>query len=192
MPTLVLASASPQRRELLTSLGAEFTVVHSSVDEEAVPEADPRVRPVLLSQLKARDVAAKHPQAWVIGCDTIVVGPDGSLLEKPRDVHEAEKMIRLQSGATSVVHSGLTLIAPDGRSESALSSSSVTFTALSESDVAWWLTTKLWQGRSGAFQIDGPGQLMIANISGDWTSIVGLPVYLLGQLAHKLGLKLIS
>lgn len=187
MYRLILASSSPQRRELLQTLGVEFEVIPSSVDEDADTERDPRKRPMHLSQLKARDVAKLHPGAWVIGCDTIVVGPDGSLLEKPVDQNDAERMIRLQMGGTSTVYSGLTLISPEGKEVSDLSESTVEFSAMNDHEVDWWLETGLWKGRSGAFQIDGLGQLLISRITGDWTSIVGLPVYLLGQLAERLG-----
>jgi septum formation protein len=68
-----------------------------------------------------------------------------------------------------------------------MSMSSVMFKCLSPSEIDWWIGTRLWEGRSGSFQIDGPGQLMIERIEGDWSSIVGLPVFLLGQLMKKAG-----
>ena len=71
-----------------------------------------------------------------------------------------------------------------------MSSSSVTFRPLSAQDMDWWMKTRLWEGRSGGFQIDGPGQLMIERLEGDFTSVVGLPVYLLGQLLLKAGYPL--
>lgn len=69
-----------------------------------------------------------------------------------------------------------------------LSSSDVRFRSLSDADIDWWMQTGLWKDRSGSFQIDGPGQLMIEEIRGDWSGIVGLPVFLLGRLAEELGL----
>ncbi len=185
MERLILASASPQRKTLLEGLGVAFEVIPSTVDEAAVEESDPARRSVLLAQMKAKDVALRNPDAWVIGCDTLVVAPDGTLLEKPADAQEAEKMLKAQSGGTSVVHSGLSLRSPDGKEVSGISSSSVLFRKLTDQDIEWWVKTKLWAGRSGAFQIDGPGQLMIEKIEGDWTGIVGLPVFLLGELMRK-------
>lgn len=182
MERLILASASPQRKTLLAGLGVAFEVIHSGVDEEAVIEPDPAKRAVTLARMKAEDVAAKNPGSWVIGCDTLVVAPDGTLLEKPADAKDAARMLKAQSGGISIVHSGLSLRSPDGKEVSGISSSSVLFRKLSDKDVEWWVKTKLWEGRSGAFQIDGPGQLMIEKIEGDWTGIVGLPVYLLGDL----------
>lgn len=182
MPHLVLASASPQRKTLLAGLGLEFDVVVSEVEESSFAEKDPAKRALFLAQAKAADVAKKHPDAWVIGCDTLVVAPDGTLLEKPVDAKDAARMLRLQSGGTSVVHSGLALRSPQGKEWSDVSSSDVRFRKLSQNDVDWWIKTNMWNGRSGGFQIDGLGQLLIAEICGDWTSIVGLPVYVLGEL----------
>jgi septum formation protein len=184
---IVLASSSPQRKTLLKGLGLKFDVVPSSVDEQGHPErTDPAERARVLAELKARDVAAKKPGCWVIGCDTLVVSPDGDIFEKAADAEEASAMIRAQSGRTSVVHSGLSILSPDGRHADGVSSSDVTFKKLSDGEIDWWIGTKLWKGRSGSFQIDGMGQLLIQEIRGDWTSIVGFPVFLFGELCERL------
>ncbi len=187
---MVLASASPQRKTLLEGLGLSFTVVPSSVDESACSEKDPARRAELLSALKARDVAQKHAQSVIIGCDTLVVSSAGDLLEKPSDPGEARRMLRLQSGATSLVHSGVTVINEEGQEFTGLSSSAVTFKKLSKAEEDWWIASGNWKDRSGGFQIDGPGQLMIERIEGDWTGVVGLPIFLLGSLLEKAGLSL--
>ena len=187
MSLLILASASPQRKKLLDDLGLAFDVVPSTVEESSCAERDPVRRAEVLSALKARDVAGNHSGRIVIGCDTLVVSGDGELLEKPADAEEARRMLALQSGRTSQVHSGVTVIAEDGREFSGVSSSSVTFKALSDGEVNWWIRSGHWKDRSGAFQIDGPGQLMIEGIAGDWTGVVGLPVFLLGELLGQAG-----
>lgn len=187
MDSIILASASPQRKYLLEGLGLTFSVVPSQVNEEACTEMDPAKRAQLLAREKAHDVAERHRGQWIIGSDTLVVSSTGERLEKPVDEADARRMLKLHSGATSVVHSGLALIRPDGAIFDGLSSSSVTFRTLAQEDVDWWIGTELWKDRSGAFQIDGPGQLMIEKIEGDWTSIVGLPVYLLGELFRQAG-----
>jgi septum formation protein len=192
----ILASASPQRRQLLEGLGMAFETIASSVDEEAHTQQDPAARAVELARMKAEDIHAQYPEAFVLGCDTLVVVSDGTLLEKPRDAAEAEKMLRLQSGKVSVVHSALCLLSPASEAEDrdlplrcvqGISSSRVHFKALSEQEIAWWIGTGQWKDRSGAFQIDGRGQLMIERMEGDYTSVVGLPVYLLGELMKKAG-----
>ena len=103
-------------------------------------------------------------------------------------------MLRLQSGRTSVVHSGLCLVVPrEGEKQHFLrgiASTRVTFARLSEETIRWWIGTGLWKDRSGAFQIDGPGQLMIERIEGDWTCVVGLPIFLLGQMLAEAGYPL--
>lgn len=193
MEHIILASSSPQRKYLLEGLGVRFDVVPPvSVDEEAHPELDPGKRAVMLACEKAQDIAAHRPDSWIIGCDTLVVAADGTRLEKPVDADDARRMLQLQSGRTSVVHSGLALVSPDGSVIDGLSSSYVTFRPLHDDDIEWWIRTKLWENRSGSFQIDGPGQLMIQEIKGDWSGIVGLPVYLLGEITRKAGLKLVG
>jgi septum formation protein len=185
MERLILASASPQRRTLLEGLNIVFDVIPSNVHEPAHPELSPAKRAQELALLKAQEVASRHPNCWIIGCDTLVESADGDLLEKPGDANEARKMIRLQSGRTSLVHSALVLIDPQGKVFSGLSSSRVTFRELTDADIEWWIHTDQWRDRSGSFQIDGQGQLMIENLEGDWTSVVGLPVFLLGQLCQE-------
>jgi septum formation protein len=184
----ILASASLQRRQLLESIGLSFVVIPSSISEAACAIADPVERAVCLARRKAENVHAKHPDAFVLGCDTLVVAPDGTLLEKPRDAADADRMLRLQSGATSVVHSAVCLCTPAGNAHEDLSSSRVRFKALSDADRAWWIATGQWKDRSGAFQIDGLGQLMIEHLEGDWTGVVGLPVYVLGRLMQEAGM----
>lgn len=186
-PRLILASASPQRKALLQGLGLTFDVIHSGVDERQHLEADPVSRAKILAFLKAKDVAASHPDAWVIGCDTLVVSPDDVIFEKPADESEARAMLLAQSGRTSTVHSGLSVLSPEGKHCDGVSSSTVRFKKLTPGEVEWWMGTGLWKDRSGSFQIDGPGQLMIEEIRGDWSGIVGLPIFLLGRLLEEAG-----
>ncbi|MDD5103366.1 MAG: Maf family protein [Candidatus Peribacteraceae bacterium] len=185
---LILASASPQRKQLLAGLNIPFTVCVTGVEDESdVAHRDPVERAQFFARLKAQHAHSVHPDAWIIGCDTLVVSSDGMLLEKPKNAEEARVMIQLQSGKTSVVHSGLCIVNPQGKVQEGMSTSSVTFKRLSPQEVDWWIGTGLWEGRSGSFQIDGLGQLMIERIEGDWSSVVGLPVFLLGQLLKKAG-----
>jgi septum formation protein len=190
MERLILASASPQRKTLLAGLGADFEVIPSSVNESDHPQKDPAKRAADLARLKALDVASKNQNAFVIGCDTLVVSADGELLEKPDSEQEARAMLQSHSGKKSIVHSALCIVSPDQKLYEGISSSTVTFKKLSEEDIAWWVNSNHWKDRSGGFQIDGPGQLMISHIEGDWTSIVGLPVFLLGELLQKAGFRI--
>lgn len=185
---IILASASPQRNALLAGLGLSFTIIPSLIREEACGEKDPKKRAMLLAREKAQEVADRHRGEWIIGCDTLVVAPDGTLLEKPADAADARRMLILQSGGISTVHSALALLSPAGVCFEGISTSIVRFKRLSGEEMEWWIATRLWVGRSGGFQIDGPGQLMIERIEGDWTGIVGFPVFLFGDMAKKAGL----
>ena len=192
MSRLILASASPQRKTLLEGLDLTFEVMPSAIEESSCPEKDPLQRAKALAHLKARDVAVRNPGCIVIGCDTLVVSADGTLLEKPMDEKDALGMLRLQSGRTSLVHSGLTVIGADGKEFSGISTSSVTFKKLSHAEEQWWIASGAWKDRSGAFQIEGQGQFMIERIDGDWTGVVGLPVFLLGELLDKAGVSVVE
>lgn len=186
MLPLILASASPQRARLLLDLGLAFSVVPSSIDEPACKEKLPEKRALCLARMKAKDVARSHTNALVIGCDTLVVAHDGTLLEKPSDVDDARRMIRLQSGRISIVHSGLCILGPEGIEEG-ISTSRVHFAPLMEKEIDAWLARGLWEGRSGAFQIDGVGQMLVEHLEGDVTGVIGLPIYLLRGLLGRAG-----
>lgn len=187
MSSIILASASPQRKRLLEGLGIDFVVIPSQVNEEACTELHPSKRAQMLAREKADEVASRHRGRWVVGCDTLVESPYGTLLEKAVDAADARRMLTLQSGGVSMVHSGLALVRPDGAVFDGLSTSNVCFRNLTDTDKDWWIASNFWKDRSGSFQIDGPGQLMIERIEGDWTSVVGFPVFLFGKLAKEAG-----
>ena len=189
MPHLILASSSPQRQGLLEGLGIPFDVVPSEVEEALCTERDPAVRAGVLARMKAEDVYKKRPKDWVLGCDTLVVSKEGSLLEKPVDEEHAREMLERLSGGESFVHSGLCLIASGVKAHEGVSTSRVTFKPLSKQDLNWWISTGLWKDRSGAFQIEGPGQFLIEHLEGDWTGVVGLPVSLFGRLMREAGVS---
>ncbi len=184
---LVLASASPQRKRLMEGLGLTFEVHPSDFDESSCEEENPIERCKHLAAHKAQEVNERFPDSFVIGSDTLVVSADGELLEKAPDDKAARQMVGKLSGRTCIVHSGLSIFDPQQKHFDGVCSSEVRFAKLSDDELAWWIGTGLWKDRSGSFQIDGPGQFMIEEIHGDWSSIVGLPVYLLGDLLKKAG-----
>jgi len=192
MAPIILASASPQRKSLLENIGLSFTVEPSRIQEEECPEHSPRKRAQLLAGLKAHDVAARNPGSWIIGCDTLVVAQDGTLLEKPHDARDATQMLLKLSSALCSVHSAVCLISPTGDAFADISTSIVGFRALSTEDIDWWIASGLWKDRSGSFQIDGPGQLFISRIDGDWTGVVGLPLFLLSELFKRAGQPMLN
>ncbi len=186
---LVLASASPQRKKLLEGLGLTFEVHPSDFDESSCDIADPTEKAKYLAYHKAETVNQSYPDSFVIGCDTLVVSEDGALLEKAPTADVAREAISRLSGGVAEVHSAVSIVDPQQQHYEGICSSRVTFKTLTDEEIDWWISTGLWKDRSGSFQIDGPGQLMISHIEGDWSSVVGLPVYLLGELFTKAGYR---
>ena len=138
-PTLILASASPRRRELLAQLGVSFTVVTAAVTEHEDPATDPRVMVAHNAALKADWVAARHPAALVLGADTTVF-LDGAALNKPADAAEARAMLRRLSGRTHTVFTGLALRrVSDGLRLDAGEASEVTFKSFGDDVIEAYL-----------------------------------------------------
>jgi septum formation protein len=189
-PPLILASQSVHRATLLRHAGLSFSVHVSAIDEEAETERRPGPRALVLAQRKAAAVAAEHADALVIGCDTVLEGPDGSLLEKPIDAADARRMLRLQSSQTSRVHTGIAL-QWGSRVVSELQTTLVTYDVLSAADIDWWMAAGEWRGCSGALKIDGVGQLLVRRLEGEWSGVVGLPLATLVRLGRQLGVDLL-
>jgi septum formation protein len=168
---LLLASTSPQRRAILDQLGIPFDVVPPDYEEDGDDPLEHAVG-------KARSVeAAGRP---VLGVDTIVRCA-GLVLGKPADATEAERMLETLSGATHEVVSGLCLRTPaweEARSET----TRVTFRRLTPRDLAWYLASGEWQGRAGAYAIQGRGAALVERVEGDYLNVVGLPASLLVRL----------
>ena len=180
----ILASRSPQRREILQRLGVPFEVIPSDFDEWSVQESDPVKRARILAEKKAEDVARRFPGRWIIGVDTLVVSSDGTLLEKPVDADDARRMLRLHSGKTSTIFTALCLM-KDAEKHTKMSQAAVTFQKLSSEDIEWWIATGLWADRSGAFQIEGDGEKLIENLDGERETVVGFPVQSFLELSKK-------
>jgi septum formation protein len=178
---LILASRSPQRKAILEQLGVEFRVAAPEVEELAT--GDPR-RVVRENALrKARAVAA--PAERVLGADTAVV-LDGRIFGKPRDAAEAETFLRRLSGRTHEVMSGIALREPGGDERSDVAVTRVRFRRLEQADLAWYLGSGEWEGRAGAYAIQGRGAALVEEIEGDYWNVVGLPVPALLRLVPDL------
>ena len=180
--TLVLASASPRRRQLLTKAGYQFCVDPSDVDEpEPPPGADVRRYVSELAWRKAFAVAARHKSGLILAADTSCA-VEGEILNKPVDRRDAERMIRLQEGRDTMVVTGLVLYRAD-RDEwvAALESSVVRFRNLTEAERRDHLDSGRWEGKAGAYgvQDDDP---YIEVVAGSWSNVVGLPMERLAAL----------
>ncbi len=175
-PLFILASKSPRRRYLLQQAGLCFTVIPSGVDEKAVPLtlSDDYVRS--LAEAKADDIAARYPDNWVLGADTIV-RIDGMILGKPRSREDARCMLRRLSGQTHQVLTGYAICCRkrDRRfSETVITD--VTFKELTEAEIEWYIHTREPFDKAGAYAIQGLGTFLVKRVNGSYTNVVGLPV----------------
>lgn len=172
---LILASASPRRRELLGALGAKFEVVVAKVTEHEDPALDPRVMVARNSALKADAVAALHPRAWVLGADTTVF-IDGHALNKPVDLDAARGMLRRLSGRTHTVFTGVALRhAERGVREDFGVASEVEFRRLADADIEAYLQRVHVLDKAGAYAIQEHGEMIVAARRGSLSNIIGLP-----------------
>jgi septum formation protein len=178
---VVLASSSPQRREILQKLGVEFEVVAPGVDE--LSGGDPEFEVLENARMKARAVTAEA-DGLVIACDTDVV-LDGRTLGKPQGEVEARDYLDRMSGRRHEVLSGLVIL--DGDEErSGLERTSVFFKELSEAEKVRYVRFGEWEGRSGGYAIQTLGSTLVERIEGSVSNVVGLPVGLLIELAPGL------
>jgi septum formation protein len=177
--SVVLASGSPQRREILRKLGVEFEVVVSGVDE--LTGGDPEFEVLENARLKAR---AGERDGIVIACDTDVV-LDGKALGKPADAAESRRYLDRMSGRAHTVLSGLVVLA-DGEERSGLERTTVTFKDLDQAQKELYVEFGEWEGRSGGYAIQTLGSTLVERIEGSVSNVVGLPVGLLIELVPEL------
>lgn len=179
---LILASASPRRKELLASLGVAFEVIPAEVTEHEAHDADPREMVRHNAALKADWVAARHPDATILGADTTVfIGR--TVLNKPRDLSEAAAMLKLLSGRTHTVFTGLAIRRlRDSLKLAADAASEVTFKPLDDATIALYLSRVHTLDKAGGYAIQEHGDLIVAGYTGSLTNIVGLPLEEMKQL----------
>jgi septum formation protein len=190
---LVLASASPRRRELLAQAGFTFEVRPADVDETLRPGEDPIAYVVRLAREKAQAVykdlepqgtgaeeKAPADQLIVLGADTTVV-VDGQILGKPSDKKDAARMLRLLSGRTHRVITGVAVVTT-ARTEVAAEVTAVKFLALSEDEIAAYIATGEPMDKAGAYAIQGRAAKWIPRIAGDYFNVVGLPLALVSAM----------
>jgi septum formation protein len=175
---LILASRSPQRRQILQQLGIRFEVVVPEVEETA--DGDPRGLVIENALRKARAVHGD----LVLGVDTTVV-VDGRSYGKPGDREEATRMIRMLSGREHEVWSGIAL-RRDGVEKTAARCTRVRFRTVDEQLLRWYLDSGEWQSRAGGYAIQGRGAALVEAVDGDFFNVVGLPVPDLIRLAPEL------
>ena len=189
---LILASASPRRRELLEMLGVEnFEVIPALGEELPHPELSPAELVRELSRAKASEVAAAlgDPDALVIGADT-VVAIGNAVLGKPKDAEDARRMLRLLSDRTHEVCTGVTVLR-GGQATTAAERTAVRFRALTDSEIDAYIATGEPLDKAGAYGAQGKASLFVEGIEGDFFNVMGLPLCLLGKILGKLGVVLL-
>jgi len=179
---VLLASGSPQRREILAKLGIEFEVQAPGVEE--LEDGDAAELVVENALRKARAIATEAEADLIIACDTDVV-LDGEVLGKPADAGEARAYLDRMSGRAHEVMSGLVVLR-DGEERSGLESSTVTFKPLSDAEKERYVNFGEWRGRSGGYAIQTLGSTLVERLEGSVSNVVGLPVGLLAELAPEL------
>lgn len=183
---LVLASASPRRRELLSNAGIPFEVQPAHINEDPVPNETARDYAERLAREKAQVIAQGRPDSPVLGADTVVV-IDGQILGKPADARDAARMLHLLSGRTHEVITAVCLVIKD-RPTVASAGTAVTMAEISGQEIAAYIATGEPMDKAGAYAIQGRASRWIPRIEGDYTNVVGLPVALVYRMLQQEGL----
>ena len=171
-------------------MGLEFTVQTADIDETMDPSQTPAHEVAAVSARKAEKIAALHPQDVIVSADTIVV-IDGKILGKPKDEQDAARMLRLLSGRTHTVYTGLTVHA-NGKANTQVVSTGVTFRDLSNAEIAAYIETKEPMDKAGAYGIQSRGALLVERIDGDFFNVMGLPLLRLSRMLERFGLRLLA
>ncbi len=187
---IILASASPRRRELLGGLGiGDFEVCPPDFDEGSVTERDPVERVRRIAEGKAASLAGRLPEALVVAADTLVF-LDGEILGKPRDGEDAFRMLTLLSGREHRVATGVA-VTRRGVLESGVEVTAVRFRNLSAEEIRRYIATGEPMDKAGAYGIQRLGGLLVSGITGDYFNVVGLPVCRLGRMLRRFGVELL-
>ncbi len=189
MTTVVLASASPRRHELLAQIGVPFIVRVPTIDESPEPGEPPDeyVRRLAFAKAAAVEVAADE---LVIAADTTVdVG--GRILGKPLDEDDAASMLRSLSGRTHRVHTGVAVRHGD-HEVAEVCTTLVTFVGLDEATIAWYVSTGEPMGKAGAYALQGAGGALVRDVRGSVSNVIGLPLHVVIELAGRSGIDLLK
>jgi septum formation protein len=174
---LVLASASPRRLDLLAQIALSPDAVDpADIDERPLPGELPARHALRLAEAKARAVAARHPDAFVLGADTVVAG-GRRILPKATTPEEARFCLRLLSGRRHRVHGGIALMLPGGRLVRRRVETAVLLRRLAPGDIEDYVASGEWQGKAGGYAIQGLAARFIRGVVGSYSNVVGLPLF---------------
>jgi septum formation protein len=172
----ILASASPRREELLRSVGLKFKILPAHVNEDYINGETPRQHVRRLSQDKARTLAHKYPDAWVLGADTIVV-IDNLILGKPKNKTQARQMLERLSGREHKVFTGFTLTRTAfSVAKTKVIQSTVKFKSINTEEMEWYISCDEPYDKAGGYAVQGKGAYFIKAIRGSYTNVIGLPL----------------
>jgi len=184
--TLVLASSSPRRQELLREAGIRLRVQPANIHEERNPGEQPLQYALRLAREKADAVAQQFPRDYVLGADTIVV-VDEHVLEKPLHAQDARRMLRMLSGRTHQVTTAVALAVPGKPAQTASCTTRVTFRGATEQEIAAYVATGEPMDKAGAYAIQGGAAQWVIQLEGDHSNVVGLPIPLVRSMLEKSG-----
>jgi septum formation protein len=185
--TLVLASASPRRLDLLRQVGIEPDIVEAAnIDETPRKDELPGSHARRLAREKAMAMRARRPDCFILAADT-VVACGRRILPKPVDVTEAEECLRRLSGGRHRVHGGVCVLSPNGRRVERLVTTIVKFRRLGADDIASYLESEEWKGKAGGYAIQGRAAAFVPWINGSYTNVVGLPLSEVATCLQGLG-----
>ncbi|HOK52869.1 MAG TPA: Maf family protein [Armatimonadota bacterium] len=192
---IILASASPRRRELLALINPDFKVVPSAFDESLIPEdLSPREHVMMSAAEKAKDVASGIRKGIVIGSDT-VVAVDEHILGKPENEEDAKRMLKMLSGRTHQVYTGVHVIKVENgniQEKADFECTNVHFCELSDETIERYVKTGEPLDKAGAYAIQGKASVLIKGITGCYFNVVGLPIYKLSCLLKEFGVEVMS
>jgi septum formation protein len=172
---LILASASPRRRELLSAAGVVFEVVPSDVPEQPAPGETAAVFARRVAREKALDVARRRPHAWVLAADTVVV-VDGAIFGKPVDRDDGRRMLRALAGRVHQVLTAVVLHGPQAEGTEFLVSTDVEFRTLTAAEIDGYLETEEPFDKAGAYAVQGGARAFVRQVRGSYSNVVGLPM----------------
>lgn len=173
---IILASASPRRKQLLSSVGLKFKTIPAHVNENYLRGETPKQHVRRLAQSKAKIVSEKYPDTWVLGADTIVV-IDGQILGKPENKAQAKKMLQKLSGRTHKVYTAFTITrAASSISRTRVIQSAVSFKNISPDEIKWYISSKEPYDKAGGYAAQEKGASFIKSVRGSYTNVIGLPL----------------
>ena len=181
---LILASRSPRRSELLRSLGLDFEVTPSKVEEITDPEQSPEQNATKVACDKARWVARHNPDSYVLGADTMVVLGE-EIIGQPTDEEDACRILSKLAGKQHRVITGVALITPETKEYTTAVVSTVSIKPVSENEIRSYVATGEPLDKAGAYAIQGEGSFLVESWEGSWSNIVGLPLEALAGLFQQ-------